>query len=98
MSRSYKHTPRCGETKHRWAKRYANRSFRRKRLDIVLSPGQHKRYYCSYDICDYEWVGVTFERHYRDAVRSWHRWNYLNEPYPDRSEEYQSYRKWYIRK
>ena len=32
MSRSYKHTPRCGDKKSRIAKRYANHVVRRKKL------------------------------------------------------------------
>ena len=96
MSRSYKHTPRCGETKHSWAKKQANRSFRRRHFDIRMSPSEYKRHFCTWDICDYEWVGTSFESYYRSMVRAWHLYSYRVEPFPDKKETLKEYKKFYI--
>ena len=68
MSRSYKKTPRSGDTKDKFFKRYANRRLRRRKLDIDLQHKSYKKDFCSYDICDYETVGTSFEEFWRDRV------------------------------
>lgn len=100
MSRSYKHTPRSGDTKDKFFKRYANRKLRR--LPIDEPPLNHKSYkknFCMYDICDYETVGTSFEQYWADLVKSWHRWRkYCGISLPTREEAYQEYCRWFIRK
>ena len=101
MSRSYKHTPRCGETKHKFAKKQANRVVRRNKLreDYPQHGGYRKRTEW-WDICDYETVGETFEQYYQAEVSSWLKWRkcFTNRPYPDRKEVRKEYDKWFIRK
>mgnify|MGYP006896647918 FL=1 len=100
MSRSYKHTPRAGDTKDKFFKKYANRRVRR--LPIDEHPLNHKTYKkatCSWNICDYETVGISFEQYWEGLVKSWHRWkSECGLPYPDRDEAYQEYCRWFLRK
>ena len=100
MSRSYKHTPRSGDTKSRDMKRAANRKFRRnKNYDETLHHKQYRKYFCSYDICDYETIGETFEEYYQRIVNNWYRWEqYYNIPFPDKKQIKKEYDKWFIRK
>lgn len=100
MSRSYKKTPRSGDTKKKFFKNYANRVLRRdKSEDAVLNHKSYRKRYCSYDICDYETVGETFEQHWRRELKYWHNYGkYRGEPFPDRSESLKEYNKWYKRK
>ena len=99
MSRSYKKTPRSGDTKDKFFKRYANRRLRRRKLDIDLQHKSYKKDFCSYDICDYETVGTSFENFWRDRVKWWHSWRrYHNEPFPIREEAWKDYNRWYKRK
>lgn len=63
MSRSYKHTPRSGQPKSGWHKKYFNRLVRRER-QIAPNSGYKKiRPYMQYDICDFEIVGMTFDKY-----------------------------------
>ena len=100
MSRSYKHTPRAGDTKDKFFKKYANRRVRR--LPIDEHPLNHKSYKkatCSWNICDYETVGTSFEQYWESLVKSWHRWKKeCGLPYPNRDEAYQEYCRWFLRK
>lgn len=99
MSHSYKHTPRCGDRKNRFAKRRANRCVRLHLLDdgkkAIPQHNGYKKVYCSWDICDYEWVGTAFEQFYADEVR----WSRVHQkPVSSRAEARRQYEKWYIRK
>ncbi len=100
MSRSYKHTPRAGQPKDRFYKKYANRKVRRLPLDKQPKNGrEYRKVFCHYDICDYETVGITFEEYWASLVKSWHRWKKeFNYPYPDREQAYQEYCRWFLRK
>ena len=100
MSRSYKHTPRAGDRKDRYYKKYANRRVRRLTPDELPKSGKgYKKVFCHYDICDYETVGITFEEYWEGLVESWHRWRkYYGRPYPDRDEAYKDYCRWFLRK
>ena len=101
MSRSYKHTPRCGERKNEFLKRYANHVVRRRKLSEEFPQySGYKRMYESWDICDYETVGETFEQYYAAMVSLWYNWRYLprSEPFPDREAVRKEYEKCYIRK
>lgn len=60
MSRSYKKTPRCGDKKDKYLKRYANRKLRRKKLFVDLQNKSYKKDFCSYDICDYQTIGLSW--------------------------------------
>ena len=94
MSRSYKKTPRCGDKKDKFFKTYANRKYRRDKF-TVLSHKAYKKNYCSYDICDYETIGMTFEQHWDRCLKSWYTWGYKYEPYPNRDEAYREWYHWY---
>ena len=100
MSRSYKHTPRSGDTKDKFFKKYANRCVRRLPLDEPpLNNKSYKKTCCSWNICDYETVGTSFEEYWAGLVKSWHKWKkYFDYPFPDRDKAYQDYCRWYIRK
>lgn len=99
MSRSYKKTPRCGDTKDKFFKRYANRRLRRKKLDIDLQHKSYKKDFRSYYICHYETVGPSFEEFWCNRVKWWHSWRkYYNDPFPTKEEAWKDYNHWYKRK
>jgi len=103
MSRSYKHTPYCGEQKDRYMKRYANRKLRRKKLDHDLQYNSYKKDFCSWNICDYYNIETdNFEKYYESCIDKWYRWQgyawYKDKPFPSREECWKEYHKWYIRK
>ena len=99
MSRSYKRTPRSGDTKDKFFKRYANRKVRRLPIDEHPKGNTYKKIFCQYDICDYETVGTSFEQYWESLVKSWHRWkSECGLPYPNRDEAYQEYCRWFLRK
>lgn len=102
MSRSYKHTPRCGQKKNKFFKNYANRKLRRNKLSHDLQNSSYKKYACSWNICDYETVGTTFEQFWDSEVRFWHWWENCRrkgeEPYPEKEQVLKEYKRWYIRK
>ena len=101
MSRSYKHTPRCGDQKGSHAKRQANRVVRRRKLseDIPQYSG-YKKLYERWDICDYEEVGVSFTAYCSQRYRSWFSWQswYSLDPLPEPQELRREYEKYYVRK
>ena len=99
MSRSYKHTPRSGNNKDQYFKRYANRRVRRLPIDEhPLKGNDYKKVFCQYEICDYETVGTSFEQYWESLVKRWYEWMWRSEPFPDRDEAYEEYRRWFIRK
>lgn len=99
MSRSYKHTPRSGDQKNKYFKKYANRKVRRLPMDEHPSNGNaYKKVFASYEICDYETVGMSFERYWECLVKRWYEWTWQSEPFPDRDKAYQEYCRWFIRK
>ena len=99
MSRSYKHTPRSGDQKDRFFKKYANRKVRRLPIDEHPLKGNiYKRVFCHYEICDFETVGISFEQYWERLVKRWHEWEWRYCPFPDREEAYQEYCRWFIRK
>jgi hypothetical protein len=98
MSRSYKKTPRSGDKKDKFLKRYANHKLRRQKLTSDLQHNSYKKNYCSWEICDYETVGTSFEQYWSRSVSRWHEWWYRYEPYPDRDEVYQEWMRWFKRK
>ena len=96
MSRSYKKTPRCGDKKDRKSKRLANKRFRRKQLTHSLQHNSYRKDYCTWNICDFEEVGTTFEQYWLSVVKSSLRWG--RPPCPNREEAYQEWYRWYKRK
>lgn len=73
---------------------------RRKELreDLPRYSG-YKKLYESWDICDYETVGESFERYFQAMVRYWFSWGMrMGEPFPDFHKSRNDYDKWYIRK
>lgn len=69
MSRSYKKTPRCGDTKDKFFKKYANRKVRRNNTNHY-NHKSYKKLSCSWDICDYETVGRTFEEYWKKLYKT----------------------------
>lgn len=98
MSRSYKHTPYCGDNKSTGMKQIANRNLRRalkRNHDLNLNHGTYKKWFCSYDICDFYNIS-SWSAYWQNVIRSYHMMRALfphrHEPYPDKKEEY---RYWY---
>lgn len=60
MSRSYKHTPRSGEKKDSFFKRYFNHLVRRRKDCGNFNAYRKVRPYACYEICEYECVGLSF--------------------------------------
>ena len=101
MSRSYKHTPRSGNKKDKFFKRYANRKVRHQLSTDKhsLKGAAYKKVFCQCNICDYETVGISFEQYWKRLVKSWYAWERdYGYPYPDREKVYQEYCKWFLRK
>jgi hypothetical protein len=101
MSRSYKHTPRSGNKKDKFFKRYANRKVRHQLPTDKhsLKGAAYKKVFCQCNICDYETVGISFEQYWKRLVKSWYAWKRdYGYPYPDREKVYQEYCKWFLRK
>ena len=100
MSRSYKRTPRAGDPKDKFFKKYAKRKVRRLPLNEHPLKGKtYKKVLHDYSICDYETVGISFEQYWERLVKSWHEWkHYCGDPYPDRQKAYEEYCRWFIRK
>ena len=97
MSRSRKKTPRSGDRKNKYMKRLANRRLRHS--DEIFNHKSYRKYSCSYDICDYETIGLTFEEYWRLELRFWHKYGkFLGRDYPNKEEARKYYEKWYLRK
>ena len=96
MSRSYKHTPRSGERKGKYSKRLANRIVRRNQYKEAFPQySGYKKMFESWNICDFEIVGKTFEAFYMEERM----WNcLLQKPPPDRVKTRNRYERWFIRK
>ena len=59
MSRSYKKSNYCGDKKDKELKRLANHRVRQRlknNLDYTPKPGDYKRMFESWEICDYRWL------------------------------------------
>ena len=95
MSRSYKRTPRSGQQKDKFFKRYYNKRLRKLPFECDLSGYAFKKYNNAYDICDYETVGISFEEYWRHLKRIFHT---CPESLGTKEEAYKEYLKWFIRK
>lgn len=102
MSRSWKHTPYCGDRKNRFAKRAANKRLRAQKLVHNLQHKQYRKLTESYGIRDYYSIEThNFALYYQKEVNRWYRWRsfgWNDEPYPDYAKCLNDYKKWYIRK
>lgn len=102
ISRSYKRTPYCGDSKSKFAKRQANRRVRRrlKNIEDRLNNKTYRKVYNSWNICDYYWIIPTFEQYYQEEIRTWYiRQTYgYHDSYPSRKEAKKEYYKYYKRK
>ena len=99
LSRSRKSTPRAGDKKSKDMKRIANRKLRRQKLSLLLPHKSYKKNFCSYDICDYEEIGTTFEQFYQSKIHFWYQYGkHWGKPYPSKDEALKEYKKWYLRK
>ena len=94
MSRSFKHTPRCGDKKNKFMKRCASKRIRRDNLNIEFNNKSYKKFFNSWDICDFEDVGVSFD----EFCIGFMRWHDRFEELPSREELWQMYQKYYLRK
>lgn len=107
MSRSYKHTPYCGDKKTKWAKRQANKLVRSKlnrwNIQDEVTPAWYKKISESWNICDYYNI-TTWKEHltYRKRILAQGRkpWGMIlfKEDEIDINKEYQLWYKWYKRK
>ena len=100
MSRSFKHTPRCGDKKSGWYKRYYNRILRRNKLNpnYQLPHKNYRKLDRAYMICDYESVHTSFEQYYLRMLSLWHSFGRRSEPRPTREQCRKEYEKFFIRK
>ena len=97
MSRSYKKTPWCGDRKGKDKKRIANhivRQYLKNHMDLNLKPGDYKKLYETWDICDYGWTS-TWEQYWASEWRSYH-WMCSMFPHRDNKEpnKEECYRRW----
>jgi hypothetical protein len=80
-------------------KAMANRKVRRalnRNYDLELKYSKYKRYFCSWDICDYcSRIPESFEQYYQYEIRRWHDrqmyWWHRSEEYPTRKEVYKDW-------
>ena len=95
MSRSYKRTPRSGDKKDKFFKRYENHRLRKLPFERTLNYGAYKKHGEGWNICDYETVGISFELYWCRLKR---RFQNKSELLGTKEEAYQEYLKWFIRK
>lgn len=100
MSKSYKKTPYCGDTKGKEKKRIANhkvRQYLRSNEDTVLRGGAYKRLYNTWDICDFYWI-ADWEEYWFNCLESYYNRGHLYREEPDYEEEFRRWWKYYKRK
>lgn len=95
MSRSYKRTPRSGDKKDKFFKKYENHRLRKLPFEHTLNYGAYKKHGERWNICDYETVGISFEKYWCSLKR---RFQSKSELLGKKEEAYQEYLKWFIRK
>ena len=95
MSRSYKRTPRSGDKKDKFFKKYENHRLRKLPFEHTLNHNAYKKHGEGWNICDYETVGISFERYWGRLKR-----RFQNKPelLGTKEEAYLEYLKWFIRK
>lgn len=108
MSRSYKHTPGCGDRNSKGMKKIANHRLRQKLKDPEVSfPWTtYRKNFCSWDIKDYYFTyHFSFSSYYQEQVERWKNkkdigWLSLRDEDtpPTREEVWKEWLKLYIRK
>lgn len=98
MARSYRKNP-VWKDHNKGMKQIANRKVRRalrRNHEISLSHKSYRKYFSSYDICDYcSLIDRDFKKYYQKQIDRWYRWQ--DHPYlrggrfPDEKE---CYREW----
>jgi len=108
MSRSYKKTPYAGDKTDTYMKKQFNRKLRRQSKmvdpeeeneDLYLPNRSYKKANESWDISDYGWV-EPWEEYWGKKVSEWqsdHNRGY-DVPYPDKEQEYKTWKKIYKQK
>lgn len=96
MSRSFKKFTVCKDQNSKFSKRMASRAVRREKS--VPSGGKFRKYYCSWNICDYR----SYERFYtaKEFRRKWHdktyrEFDWLRGRFRTCKEAYRHWLKWY---
>lgn len=79
MSRSYKHTPSCGEGKNKYMKRYSNKVIRQKLKDedYILENSNFRKVINTWEIEDYRWFRTFAEFVARDRNLKNMYWRYF---------------------
>lgn len=72
MSKSYKKKTFSKQRNSKWAKKLANRKFRRFKTDADNGKF-YKKVFCSYDICDYSFYMPWNEKNWMTKDQ-WERW------------------------
>lgn len=98
MSRSYRKQP-IWKDHNKGIKECANRKVRRalkRNLELRLPHSLYKKFFCSYDICDYRSiVSKNFEEYYQQRISSWYRYLFWHkEPLPTKEECYKDWLKY----
>lgn len=102
MSRSYKKTSYCGDSKGKKKKRAASHSVRRqlKKIDYLPRYNTFKKLYSSYEICDYHFI-MSWEEFWdhklKHIIYLTMRFNDISNSV-DKKEEYKNWYKFYKRK
>lgn len=96
MSRSYKKFIVCKDQNSKSGKRMANRAVRRN--ENVPSGAKFKRYYCSWNICDYRskerfYTAEEFRRNWYDKTNKDFEW--LRNRFRTCKEAYRHWLRWY---
>lgn len=103
MSRSYKKTPICKDHT-KGMKTIANRKVRRKLKNpsIHMNGKSYKKMFCSYDICDWIFLGDDFNTYYKKELARWKDWQTKfpnsNEKMPTKESCRKEWLKMYINK
>lgn len=103
MSRSYKHSPQCGNSKTygRYRAKRRNRCYNKDLKNPSLNYSLYKKNYPQLEISDYNSY-CDFNEYYKRRIEFWH-WQELHnfknkEPYPTREKAYNKWYKCYKRK
>lgn len=96
MTRSYKKFIVCKDTNSKFSKRMASKTVRRNKN--VPDGGKFKRYYCSWDICDYRSKAVfytteQFRKNWFNKTNSEFDW--LRRRFGSWKEAYRHWLRWY---
>lgn len=97
MSRSYKKSSWSGDKKGKTKKRIANhtvRQFLKRNLDLNFLPGDYKKIYSSWDICDFGGI-YTWEQYWENEWQNYLRRCFVFPNYEHEEPDIEEcYRKW----